>query len=113
MLFVLSSSAFPQGAVRYIAARPPGQSNYVLWSSSLAAEQCGHAMLKNTDIRQWCEDGVVPGVRPKLGTLEPGTRVERLNSTDCQDMVQIRILDGRLKDQIGCTTASALMSVKP
>ena len=112
-LLAISSIAFSQEALRYIAARPPGQSQYVLWSSSVAALQCGHAIFKNLDIRQWCEDGVVPGVKPKLGTLEPGTRVKRLDSTECGDMVQIRILDGPLKDRVGCTTSSALTTVKP
>ena len=56
---------------------------------------------------------MVPGVKPKLGTLDPGTRVERLQSTDCDDMVQIRVLEGPLKNRVGCTTSSALTTVKP
>jgi hypothetical protein len=109
----VTSVAVPQEAVRYIAARPPGQPKYVLWSNSVAARQCGHALLKNQDIRKWCEDGMVPGVKPKLGTLEAGTRVERLQSTDCDDMAQIRVLEGPLKNRVGCTTRSALTTVKP
>ena len=112
-LLAMTSVPVPQDALRYIAAKPPGHSKYVLWSSSVAARQCGHALLKNQDVRQWCEDGMVPGVKPKLGTLDPGTRVERLQSTDCDDMVQIRVLEGPLKNRVGCTTNSALTTVKP
>ena len=112
-LLTVTSVAAPQEAIRYIGARPPGQSKYVLWSSSVAARQCGHALLKNQDVRQWCEDGMVTGVKPKLGTLDPGTRVERLPSTACEDMVQIRVLEGALKNRVGCTSHSALTTVKP
>lgn len=112
-LLAMTSVAGPQDALRYIAAKPPGHPKYVLWSSSVAARQCGHALLKNQDVRQWCEDGMVPGVKPKLGTLDSGTRVERLQSTDCDDMVQIRVLEGPLKNRVGCTTSSALTTVKP
>jgi len=112
-LLAMTSVAVPQDALRYIAAKPPGHPKYVLWSSSVAARQCGHALLKNQDVRQWCEDGMVPGVKPKLGTLDSGTRVERLQSTDCDDMVQIRVLEGPLKNRVGCTTSSALTTVKP
>lgn len=112
-LLTMTSGAVSQEAIRYIGARPPGQSKHVLWSSSVAARQCGHALLKNQDVRQWCEDGMVPGVKPKLGTLDPGTRVERLQSTDCDGMVQIRVLEGPLKNRVGCTTSSALTTVKP
>src|SRR5262245_32888926 len=109
----MASVALSQEAIRYIAARPPGQSKFVLWSSSVAARQCGHALLKNQDVRKWCEEGMVSGTKPKLGTLDPGTRVERLQSTECDDMAQIKVLDGPRKGRVGCTTLSALTTVKP
>ena len=109
----MASVALSQEAIRYIAARPPGQSKFVLWSSSVAARQCGHALLKNQDVRKWCEEGMVSGTKPKLGTLDPGTQVERLQSTECDDMAQIKVLDGPLKGRVGCTTVSALTTVKP
>jgi hypothetical protein len=112
-LLAVTSAAVPQEAIRYIGARAPGQSKYVLWSSSVAARQCGHALLKNQDVRQWCEDGMIPGVKPKLGALDPGTRVEQLQSTECEDMAQIKVLEGPLKNRVGCTTRSALKTVKP
>jgi hypothetical protein len=112
-LLAVTSIAIPQEAIRYIGARPPGQSKYVLWSSSVAARQCGHALLKNQDVQQWCEDGMVPGVKPKLGTLDPGTRVEQLQSTECEDMAHIKVLEGPLKNRVGCTTRSALKTAKP
>jgi len=112
-VLAMTSVAVPQEAIRYIGARAPGQSKYVLWSSSMAARQCGHALLKNQDIRKWCEEGMVPGVKPKLGVLNPGTQVERLQSTECEEMVQIRVLEGPLKGRVGCMTVSALTTVKP
>ena len=112
-LLAVTSVAVPQEAIRYIGTRPPGQSKYVLWSSSMAARQCGHALLKNQDVRQWCEEGMIPGVKPKLGTLDPGTRVEQLQSTECEDMAQIKVLEGPLKNRVGCTNRSALTAVKP
>jgi hypothetical protein len=45
--------------------------------------------------------------------LEPGIQVERLDSTECQTMVQIRVLDGALKDKVGCVSGSDLTSIKP
>ena len=112
-LLAMTSVAVSQDAIGYIAARPSGQSKHVLWSSSVAARQCGHALLKNQDVRKWCEDGMIPGVKAKLGTLEPGTRVERLHSTECDDMAQIKVLEGPLKGRVGCTNVSALTTVKP
>src|SRR5215471_7751003 len=100
-VLAMTSVAVPQEAIRYIGARPPGQSKYVLWSSSLAARQCGHALLKNQDVQQWCEDGTALGVKPKLGMLDPGTRVEQLQSTACEDMAQIIVLEGPLKNRVG------------
>ena len=112
-LLMMTSVAVPEEVIRYIAARSPGQSKFVLWSSSMAARQCGHALLKNHDVQQWCEDGMVPGVKPKLGTLDPGTRVERLQSTECEEMVRIKVLEGPLKNRVGCTSKAALTTVKP
>jgi len=112
-LLAMTSAALSQDAARYIAARGPGQPKHVLWSSSVAAQQCGHALLKNQDVRKWCEEGMAPGIKPKLGTLEPGTRVERLQSNECHDMAQIKVLEGPLKGHVGCTNVSALTTVKP
>ena len=56
---------------------------------------------------------MIPGVKPKLGTLEPGTRVEHLPSTACEEMVQIKVLEGPLKNRVGCTSKAALTTVKP
>ena len=60
-----------------------------------------------------CSDGVdETGVQIKR-RLDPGVKVERLEGTACRDMVQIRILEGPLKDQVGCTVGAALTSVAP
>jgi hypothetical protein len=102
-----------QDAIRYVVPAPESSRGYVLWSSHLAARQCSQAAIRGRNTREWCEDGVVPGVKPKLGNLEPGTQVERLDSTECRDMVQIRVLDGALKGQVGCIAGAGLTSVKP
>jgi hypothetical protein len=104
-----------QSNIGYVISVPKGSGagGYVLWSSHLAASQCGHAMLRNLNVREWCEEGTVPGVRPKLGRLKAGTVVEKLDSTECGDMVQVRVLSGELKDQVGCAAAAALTSAKP
>ncbi len=112
---VSTSFSGAQSNIRYVVSVPKGSGaeGYVLWSSYLAASQCGHAMLRNLNVREWCEDGTVPGVRPKLGRLKAGTVVEKLDSTECHDMVQVRVLSGELKDQVGCAAASALTSARP
>ena len=99
--------------IRYIAAPTKAANKFVLWSSYRAATQCGHAMLAGRDVRKWCEEGTGPSHKPKLGKLDAGTRVERLDSTECDAMVQIRVLDGPLTGAIGCVSTAALTSVKP
>ena len=115
MLLLLASigTAFAQDTIRYVAPPPQGSPGYVLWSSALAARQCAQAVLKGWNTREWCEDGIAPGVKPKLGHLEPATPVERLDSTECRDTVQVRVLEGALKGQVGCVAGAGLTSIKP
>jgi hypothetical protein len=104
VLFLLASvgTTSAQEALRYVA--PGREESRVLWPSRRAVAECRQAFLRGWDFRPWCGEGVV---------LEPATSVERLDSTECRDMVQVRLLEGALKGQVGCIAGAGLTSIKP
>jgi hypothetical protein len=113
VLVCFATPCAAQDAIRYVSRAPAGHPGYVLWSDFTFANYCRGeaarlAQIPSLKPLRSCEvDGQI------RRTLEPGVKVERLDSTECRDMVQIRVLDGPMKDQVGCTTGSALTSVKP
>src|SRR5262249_37318781 len=110
---VIPSLGRADDSILYIAAPTNAANKFVLWSSYRSATQCGHAMLAGRDVRKWCDEGIGPSHKPKLGNFDAGTRVERLDTNECDAMVQIRVLDGPLKGAIGCVSSAALTSDKP
>lgn len=53
------------------------------------------------------------GVKRTVGTADPGTQVERLESREYREVVQVRVLAGPLKGEVGCLPGGALTSLKP
>lgn len=100
------------GETRYVNAVPGGPAEYTLWTSYTASVNCAKALLYSWDPLPWCEDGVA-GLRPKQGSLPHGTQVEVLDTTECRDMVHARVVDGPLKDKVGCIVARGLSASRP
>jgi hypothetical protein len=113
LTFALATHAFAEGEHQYVKMTNSGQA-VVLWTDRLAATNCARATLRGTeqDRRELCEDGTV-GTKPKVGVLEAGTEVERLDPRACGDLVQVRVLDGPLTGGVGCISGGALTRVRP
>ena len=109
----LTTHAFAEGEHQYVKLTNSGL-GVILWTDRLAATNCARATVRGTDQerRELCEDGTA-GTKPKLGVLEAGTEVERLDPRACGDLVQVRVLDGPLTGGIGCVSGGALTRVRP
>jgi hypothetical protein len=102
------------GDIRYIVGVPSGQQKYPLWTSRLAATQCGRAVVGGTpvDVQMFCRDGVA-GIKPTVGDVSHGTEVEIVDGSECRDMVQVRVLSGPHAGYVGCIVGKALSSRRP
>src|SRR5262245_26692432 len=80
---IASMTPASAGGVRYVV--PPkdyAPGDTPLWRGWLEARQCGRAILNKADLRQWCEEGTTPGVKPKIGTLPRGSEVAVIDSSE-------------------------------
>jgi hypothetical protein len=113
LTIALTTHAFAEGEHQYVGLTQSGQ-GVILWTDRLAATNCARATLRGTeqDRRELCEDGTV-GTKPKVGVLEAGTEVERLDPRACGDLVQVRVLAGALTGGIGCISGGALTRIRP
>src|SRR5580765_471001 len=113
LAFALTTDAFADGEHQYVKVTKSGQ-GVILWVDRLAATNCARAILRGTeqDRRELCEDGTM-GTKPKVGLLDAGTEVERLDPRVCGDLVQVRVLDGPLTGGVGCISGGALTRVRP
>ena len=113
LTIALTTPAFADGEHQYVKVTNSGQ-GVILWIDRLAATNCARATLRGTeqDRRELCEDGTV-GAKPKVGLLDPGTEVERLDPRACGDLVQVRVVDGPLTGGVGCISGGALTRVRP
>ena len=113
LMIALTTPAFADGEHQYVKVTNSGQ-GVILWIDRLAATNCARATLRGTeqDRRELCEDGTM-GAKPKLGLLDPGTEVERLDPRACGDRVQVRAVDGPLTGGVGCISGGALTRVRP
>lgn len=109
----LTTHAFAEGQHQYVALTTSGQ-GVILWTDRLAATNCARATVRGPeqDRRKLCEDGAA-GTEPKVGLLDVGTEVERLDSRACGDFVQVRVLGGPLTGGVGCISGGALTRVRP
>ena len=109
----LTTHAFAEGQHQYVAVTGSGQ-GVVLWTDRLAATNCARATVRGTEQerRALCEDGAA-GTKPRVGVLDAGTEVERLDPRACGDLVQVRVLGGPLAGGIGCISGGALRRVQP
>jgi hypothetical protein len=117
VLPVVTVSAETGGLRHVVPSKVAGQmtTEYALWSSAESADLCARAWIGGTaqDRRRFCEEGVVPGVKPRVGALAVGMEVELLDSRECRRMAHVRVLTGPLKGKTGCIAAQALSSIKP
>ena len=113
LTIALIAPALAAGEQQYVALPNSGR-GVILWTDRAAATDCGRATLRGTDQerRELCEDGV-GGKKPKVGVLDPGTAVERLDPRACGDLVQVRVLDGPVAGGVGCITGGALTNTRP
>jgi phosphoribosylamine-glycine ligase len=113
LTIALTTNAFAEGEHQYVKALNSGK-GVILWTDRLAATNCARATLRGTDQerRELCEDGTA-GTKPKVGLLDAGTEVERLDPRACGDLVQVRVLDGPLTGGIGCISGGGLTRVRP
>ena len=113
LTIALTTYAFAEGEHQYVKVTNSGQ-GVILWTDRLAATNCARATLRGTeqDRRALCEDGVA-GTKPKVGLLDAGTEVERLDPRECGDLVQVRVLGGALTGGVGCISGGALTRVRP
>lgn len=113
-LAVMLSALVFADEIRYVVQGPsPG--GYPLWSNWVSFNNCARALTRGgspADVQMFCQDGF-SGIKSKVGALGPGTTVERLDTTECRDMVRIRVVTGELKGQTGCISGDALTSIKP
>ena len=109
----LTTHAFAEGEHQFVKLTNSGL-GVILWTDRLAATNCARATVRGTDQerRELCEDGTA-GTKPKVGLLNAGTEVERLDPRACGDLVQVRVLDGPLTGGIGCISGGALTRVRP
>ena len=113
LTIALTSHAFAEGEHQYVALPKSGQ-GVILWADRLAATNCARATMRGTEQerRELCEDGV-GGAKPKVGLLDAGTEVERLDPRACGDLVQVRVLGGPVAGGVGCISGGALTRVRP
>ena len=109
----LTTHAFAEGEHQYVKLTNSGL-GVILWTDRLAATNCARATVRGTEQerRELCEDGTA-GTKPKLGVLDAGTEVERLDPGACGDLVRVRVLGGPLTGGIGCISGGALTRVRP
>jgi hypothetical protein len=112
LTIALNTHAFAEGEHQYVALTRSGQ-GVILWTDRLAATNCARAAVRGTDQerRDLC-DGTA-GTKPKVGVLDAGTEVERLDPRACGDLVQVRVVGGPLAGGIGCISGGALTRVQP
>jgi hypothetical protein len=113
LMIGLTTHAFAEGEHQYVKLTSSGQ-GVILWTDRVAATNCARATLRGTeqDRRELCEDGTA-GTKPKVGLLDAGTEVERLNSRECGDLIQVRVLAGALTGGVGCISGGALTRIRP
>ena len=113
LTIALTTHAFAEGEHQYVKPTNSGR-GVILWTDRLAATNCARAAVRGTEQerRELCEDGTA-GTKPKVGQLNAGTEVERLDPRACGDLVQVRVLDGPLTGGIGCISGGALTRVRP
>jgi hypothetical protein len=113
LTIALTTHAFAEEEHLYVALTKSGQ-GVILWTDRLAATNCARATLRGTEQerRELCEDGAA-GTKPKVGLLDVGTEVERLDPRVCGDLVQVRVLGGPLTGGVGCISGGALTRVRP
>jgi hypothetical protein len=113
LTIALTTHASAEGEHQYVKVPNSGQA-VILWTDRLAATNCARATLRGTELdrRELCEDGVA-GTKPKVGLLDAGTEVERLDPRECGDLVQVRVLGGALTGGVGCISGGALTRVRP
>ena len=113
LTIALTTHALAEGEHQFVKVTNSGQ-GVILWTDRLAATNCARATLRGTeqDRRELCEDGVA-GTKPKVGLLDAGTEVERLDPRECGDLVQVRVLGGAYTGGIGCISGGALTRVRP
>jgi hypothetical protein len=101
--------------IKFVVPIPNGPPDYPLWTDALAANTCARATIggRPQDIRAFCQDGVVPGVKPVIGRVPYGVEVELLEGRGCGDMVHVRVLTGEHHGAVGCITGRALSSRRP
>src|SRR6185436_3946324 len=96
LTIALTTHAFAEGEHQYVKPTNSGR-GVILWTDRLAATNCARATLRGTEQErlELCEDGTA-GTKPKVGLLEAGTEVERLDPRVCGDLIQVRVLGGAL-----------------
>jgi hypothetical protein len=101
------------GDPQYIALTRSGL-GVPLWTDRTAAANCARVTVRGTeqDRRKICEEGA-GGTKPKVGLLTAGTKIERLDTQACADLVQVRVLDGPLAGGVGCISGGALTRIRP
>ena len=113
LTIALTTHAFAEEEHQYVKVTTSGQ-GVILWTDRLAATNCARATLRGTEQerRELCEDGAA-GTKPKVGLLDAGTEVERVDPRACGDLVQVRVLGGPLTGGVGCISGGALTRVRP
>jgi hypothetical protein len=113
LTIVLTTHASAEGEHQYVKLTNSGL-GVILWTDRLAATNCARATVRGSEQerRELCEDGTA-GTKPKLGVLDAGTEVERLDPGACGDLVRVRVLGGPLTGGIGCISGGALTRVRP
>ena len=113
LTIALTTHAFAEEEHQYVKVTTSGQ-GVILWTDRLAATNCARAILRGTEQerRELCEDGAA-GTKPKVGLLDVGTEVERVDPRACGDLVQVRVLGGPLTGGVGCISGGALTRVRP
>ena len=114
LTITLTTHACAEGEHQYVKLPTSGQ-GVILWTDRLAATNCARAITRGTeqDRREFCEDGA-GGTKPKVGLLDAGTEVERVDPRACGDLVQVRVLGGPLTGGVGCILGGgALTRVRP
>ena len=113
LTIALTTHAFAEEEHQYVKVTTSGQ-GVILWTDRLAATNCARATLLGTEQarRELCEGGTV-GTKPKVGVLDAGTEVERLDPRACGDLAQVRVLGGALTGGVGCISGGALTQIRP
>jgi hypothetical protein len=110
LALVLVAAVAAAEEIRYIGASPAP-----LWTNWVTFSNCARSRAEGdppANQKMFCQDGF-SGLKPQVGTLEPGTTVEQLDSTECRELVRIRVVTGPLKGRMGCIPGNALTTVKP